>query len=43
MVVAQRIGTAREADKILVLDKGRLVGSGSHTEPIGARSFSIGY
>lgn len=32
VVVAQRIGTVREADKILVLDKGRLVGSGTHEE-----------
>lgn len=32
LIVAQRIGTVREADTILVLDKGRLVGSGSHQQ-----------
>lgn len=32
LIVAQRIGTVREADTILVLDKGRLVGSGTHQQ-----------
>lgn len=32
IIVAQRIGTIRDADKILVLDKGRLVGTGTHEE-----------
>jgi ATP-binding cassette subfamily B protein len=32
LIVAQRIGTIRDADKILVLDEGRLVGMGTHTE-----------
>ena len=32
LIVAQRIGTIRDADKILVLDQGRLVGVGSHAE-----------
>ncbi len=32
IIVAQRIGTIREADKILVLDDGRIVGSGTHSE-----------
>jgi ATP-binding cassette subfamily B protein len=31
-IVAQRIGTIREADKILVLDDGKIVGSGTHRE-----------
>ncbi len=31
-VIAQRISTVRNADLILVLDKGRVVGSGSHAE-----------
>lgn len=32
VVVAQRIGTVRDADQILVLDKGRAVGLGTHDE-----------
>ncbi len=32
VIVAQRIGTIRDADRILVLDEGRLVGSGTHAE-----------
>ncbi len=32
MIVAQRIGTIRDADKIVVLDNGRLVGIGTHDE-----------
>ena len=32
IIVAQRIGTIRDADRILVLDDGRLVGSGTHSE-----------
>lgn len=31
-VIAQRISTVRSADLILVLDKGRVVGSGTHAE-----------
>ena len=31
-VVAQRISTVLNADKILVLDKGKVVAEGSHTE-----------
>lgn len=34
IIVAQRIGTIRDADKILVLDKGKLVGKGTHDELI---------
>jgi len=30
VIVAQRIGTIRDADKILVLDKGQIVGIGTH-------------
>ena len=32
IIVAQRIGTIRDADRILVLDEGELVGSGTHKE-----------
>ena len=32
IIVAQRIGTVRDADLILVLDKGRVVGMGTHQE-----------
>ena len=32
LIVAQRIGTIMNADKILVLDEGRLVGEGTHRE-----------
>ena len=32
LIVAQRIGTIRDADKIIVLDEGRMVGVGTHEE-----------
>lgn len=32
MIVAQRIGTIRNADKIIVLDEGRIAGIGTHRE-----------
>jgi ATP-binding cassette subfamily B protein len=32
IIVAQRIGTIREADKIIVLDEGEIVGMGKHEE-----------
>lgn len=32
IIVAQRINTIRNADKIIVLDKGRIVGTGTHEE-----------
>lgn len=34
IIVAQRVGTIREADQILVLDEGRIVGQGTHAELI---------
>ncbi len=32
IIVAQRIGTIRHAEKIIVLDQGRIVGQGRHEE-----------
>lgn len=32
LIVAQRIGTIRDADRIIVLDDGRIVGNGKHNE-----------
>ncbi|MGH2460683.1 MAG: ABC transporter ATP-binding protein, partial [Chloroflexota bacterium] len=31
-IVSQRVGTVMDADRILVLDEGRLVGNGTHRE-----------
>ena len=32
LIVAQRIGTIMNADRIIVLDEGRVVGAGTHRE-----------
>ena len=32
LIVAQRIGTIKDADKIIVLEDGRVVGSGKHKD-----------
>lgn len=32
LIVAQRIGTIKDADRIIVLDEGRVVGNGTHEE-----------
>jgi ATP-binding cassette subfamily B protein len=36
IVIAHRLSTVREADRILVFDRGRIVEQGSHGELIGA-------
>ncbi|MDR3075265.1 MAG: ABC transporter ATP-binding protein/permease [Candidatus Methanoplasma sp.] len=35
VIVAQRIGTIMDADKIIVLDEGRIAGTGTHRELLG--------
>jgi ATP-binding cassette subfamily B protein len=32
VIVAQRVSTIREADRIIVLDGGQVVGTGTHAE-----------
>ena len=32
MIIAQRISTIKDADQILVLENGKLVGQGTHSE-----------
>ena len=32
LIVAQRIGTIRDADRIIVLDEGKMAGMGTHDE-----------
>ena len=40
IIVAQRVSTIRHADKILVLEDGRIVGSGTHDELIHKNGFA---
>lgn len=39
IIVAQRIGTIRDADQILVLDEGKAVGMGTHEELLARGGF----
>ena len=39
IVVAQRVSTAKYADKIFVLDQGRIVESGTHSELLKKKGF----
>ena len=32
LIVAQRIGTVKDADQIIVLDEGKMVGKGKHAD-----------
>lgn len=36
IVITQRIGSVRDADRILVMDQGRIVGQGTHEELLGS-------
>ena len=35
LIVAQRVSTIKDADQIIVLDKGKMVGKGTHKELLG--------
>ncbi len=41
IVIAQKIASVVKADRILVLDEGRLVGEGTHEELVAAKTVSI--
>lgn len=39
IIVAQRIGTVMNADKIIVLDSGKIAGAGTHESLLEAKGF----
>jgi ATP-binding cassette subfamily B protein len=39
IVIAHRLSTARNADRIIVLNRGRIIESGTHGELMGSRGF----
>ncbi|MGZ6790882.1 MAG: ABC transporter ATP-binding protein, partial [Mycobacteriaceae bacterium] len=41
VIVAQRVSTIRHADRIVVLDEGRVVGTGSHQELLDTNDFYL--
>jgi len=36
VIVAQRIGTIKDADNIIVLEKGKIIGEGTHSQLLGS-------
>lgn len=41
LIVAQRVGTIMDADQIIVLDKGEIVGRGRHEELMESMRFTV--